>query len=260
MKRITALIVAGLIAAPIHAKTIATVNGQDISQEQLDGFVSLLVSQGATDNEELRNQVKQELIHRTAAVQAAEKAGIDKQPEVRQELELARQGILVRALMQDYLEKNPVSDADIKAEYDAMKKAEGDKKEYKVRHILIEDEDEAKKILADLKAKKVKFEDAAKEHSIDPGSGSRGGELGWAQADNYVPEFAKAVENQKKGELSDTPVKSQFGWHIVQVDDSRDLEFPELDAVKPQITEMLRQKKLSDFQNELMEKADVKEQ
>src|SRR5690606_8976231 len=137
---------------------------------------------------------------------------------------------------------------------------EGDKKEYKVRHILIEDEDEAKKILADLKAKKVKFEDAAKEHSIDPGSGSRGGELGWAQADNYVPEFAKAVENQKKGELSDTPVKSQFGWHIVQVDDSRDLEFPELDAVKPQITEMLRQKKLSDFQNELMEKADVKEQ
>lgn len=257
MKRITALIAASLICAPIYAQTIATVNDQEITQQSLDNFVSLLVSQGAQDSPELREQVKQELVHRLVAVQAAEKAGIDQKEDIKQELELARQGILVRALLKDYLENNPVTDEQILAEYNDTKKAEGDKKEYKVKHILVEDEAAAKDLISSIKAKKTSFEEAAKEHSIDPGSGSRGGELGWAMAENYVPEFAEAVKTQKTGELSESPIKSQFGWHIIEVEETRAVEFPELEAIKPQLEEMLRQKALSNYQEELINNAKI---
>src|SRR5690606_20334950 len=121
MKRLAVLAAACALAFPLHAKEVATVNGQTISEEQLNQFVTLLVEQGAQDSPELREQVKQEMIHRLVAVQAAEKAGIDKRPAVKQELELARQGILVRALIADHLEKNPISDQKIQAEYDKIK-------------------------------------------------------------------------------------------------------------------------------------------
>lgn len=259
MKRITAIIVASIFAAPLSAQTIATVNGQEISQNQIDSFIQLLSTQGATDSPELRDQVKQELIHRTVVVQEAEKNGIDKLSNVQQELELARQGILVRAVMNDYLEKNPITDDKVKARYDELKAAEGDKKEYKVRHILTKEEDEAKGLIAKIESKEVEFEEAAKNESIDTGSGSRGGDLGWAQADNYVPEFADAVQTITVGTMAKDPVKSQFGWHIIEVMDERAIEFPELEEVKPQIEEMLRNTALSDYQTSLIEAADIKQ-
>jgi len=178
-------------------------------------------------------------------------------PAVQQELELARQNILVRALIADHLEKNPISDDKIQAEYDKIKGTQADRKEYKVRHILVEDQKQAEDLLAQIKAKKISFEDAATQHSIDPGSGKNGGDLGWGPASNYVPEFAEAVETLKKGEMGAQPVQSQFGWHIIQVDDERPVEFPALADVKPQLEEMMRQRQVMEFQKKLMDDAKI---
>lgn len=258
MKRFAIAALSCALAFPLAAQNVATVNGQAITQQQFDDFMNLLIEQGAKDSPELREQVKQEMTIRLIATQEAEQLGLDKKPEVAQELELARQGILVRALLSDYIQNNPLSDSEINAEYERLKASEADQKEYKVKHILLESEDEAKKLLADLKAKKISFENAAKEKSIDSGSGAQGGDLGWAPNTLYVAEFADAVANQNKGELSASPVQSQFGWHIIQVDDVRDISFPELDEVKPQLEELLRQQQLTEFQNSLMEKATIK--
>lgn len=258
MKRLTIIAAAFAVAIPAYAQTIATVNGHEISQKSVDSFVELLVGQGAEDSEELRTQVKQEMVNRLVAVQAAEKAGIQNLDAVKQEIELARQGILVRALMTDYLEKHPVTDAQVKAEYEDLKKEQAKQKEYKVRHILVKEENKAAELLADITAKKISFEDAAKRDSIDPGSGQKGGDLGWSPSSNYVPEFATAVETLKKDGMTDKPVKSQFGWHIIQLDDSRTAEFPALDDVKPQIEEMLRQQQLANYQQDLIKKATIK--
>ncbi|WP_397474386.1 peptidylprolyl isomerase [Pusillimonas sp.] len=258
MKRLALIVASCAISLPLYAQNIATVNDKAITQKQLDDFVALLVEQGAQDSPQLRERVKQEMIGRTVAVQAAEKAGLDKQAAVKQEIELARQGILVRALMSDYLEKHPVTDADIQAEYDEIKKTQENRHEYKVRHILVEEEQAAKDIIASIKSKKTTFDAAAKKDSIDPGSGANGGDLGWAPSGNYVPEFAQAVESLKKGDMTDAPVQSQFGWHIIQLEDSRPISLPALDDVKPQIEEMLRQEKLVQFQQELMTSANVK--
>lgn len=258
MKRLAVLAAACAIAIPAYAKTVATVNGQAISQDKLDQFVALLIAQGAQDTPELRTQVKQEMVNRLVAVQAAEKAGIDKQPAVQQEIELARQGILVRALMADHLKKNPITDAEIQAEYDEIKKSESGKQEFKLRHILVKEQKEAEDLIAAIKAKKVTFQEAAKKDSIDPGSGQNGGDLGWGPASNYVPEFAEAVKDLKKGQMTDKPIKTQFGWHIIQMEDARDIKFPELAEVKPQLEEMLRQQQLAEFQDSLMKNATIK--
>lgn len=257
MKRFAILALSCALAAPLAAQNIVTVNGQAISQKQFDDFVALLVTQGAQDTPELRDQVKKEMTIRLIAVQEAENTGLDKKPEVAQELELARQGILVRALLSDYIAKNPISDKDLNAEYERLKEQESGQKEFNVRHILVKGEDEAKKLIAEIKAKAISFEEAAKANSVDLGSGSKGGELGWAPSSMYVPEFAVAVEQANKGELSAEPVQSQFGWHIIQVDDVRDISFPTLDEVKPQLEEMLRQKQLTEYQDSLTKKAKV---
>jgi peptidyl-prolyl cis-trans isomerase C len=258
MKRIALFAAACAIAIPAYAQTIATVNGTAITQDKLDQFVALLIAQGAQDTPELRTQVKQEMVNRLVAVQAAEKAGITKQADVQQEIELARQGILVRALMADYLKKNPVTDAKVQAEYDKIKKEQAGKQEYKLRHILVKEQKAAEDLTAALKAKKITFDAAAKKDSLDPGSGKNGGDLGWGPATNYVPEFAEAVQGLKKGGMTDKPVQTQFGWHIIQVDDTREVKFPELSEVKPQIEEMLRQQQLAEYQQNLIKNATIK--
>lgn len=258
MKRLALFAASCAIAIPAYAQNVATVNGKAITQKQLDSFVGLLVEQGAPDSPQLREQVKQEMIGRLVAVQAAEKAGLDKQDAVKQEIELARQGILVRALMSDHLKKHPVTDAEVKSEYDEIKKAQEGRQEYKLRHILVAEEQAAKDIIEAIKSEKTTFDAAAKKDSIDPGSGAKGGDLGWGPSSNYVPEFAQAVEKLKKGELTTAPVKSQFGWHVIQVDDARAVSVPDFNDVKPQLEEMLRQDKLAQFQKNLMESASIK--
>jgi len=258
MKRLFTLLAACLIAVPAYAQTIATVNGKAITKKQQDDIVALLVAQGETDTPALRDHIKQDIINTTVLLQAAEKAGLDKKPEVIHAMEMARQNVLAQALVTDYLEKNPIADDAIQARYNEISTAQAGRLEYNLRHILLKDEAAAKQLIADIKAKKTTFEAAAKKDSIDSGSGQNGGELGWAQTANFVPEFATAVEAMKKGELTQVPVQTQFGWHIIEVKDTRAMLFPALNAVRPQIENMLRQEQVQKMRDDLMQQAVIK--
>jgi peptidyl-prolyl cis-trans isomerase C len=168
-------------------------------------------------------------------------------------MELLRQTILIRELFEDFKKKNPVTDAEAKAEYDKFK-SQSTGTEYRARHILVESEDEAKKLIGQIKGG-GKFDELAKKHSKDPGSGANGGDLDFAKPESYVPEFSKALVALKKGEMTDTPVKTQFGYHIIRLDDVREAQFPEYSAVKPQIEQRLAQVKLQKYQEDLRKAA-----
>jgi peptidyl-prolyl cis-trans isomerase C len=201
------------------------------------------------------DQIKQELIAREVFMQEARKRGLDASEDYKTQLELARQTILIRQLFADFQKKNPVTDADIKAEYDKFAKENGGK-EYRARHILVETEADAKALIADIK-KGGNFEELAKKASKDPGSGANGGDLDWAAAGSYVPEFSGAMVKLDKGQMTDTPVKTQFGFHIIRVDDVRDAQLPKLEEVRPQIAQQLQQQKLSAYQEGLRSKAKI---
>ena len=204
---------------------------------------------------ELEGQIKDEVIAREIFMQEAQKLGLDATEDFKTQLELARQTILIRELFADFQKKNPVTDEEIKAEYDKFAAANGGK-EYKARHILVEKESEAKDIIARLK-KGAKFEDIAKKQSKDPGSGAKGGDLDWANPGSYVKEFTEALVKLNKGQTTDTPVQSQFGWHVIRLDDVRQAQLPKLDEVKPQIAQQLQQQRLAKFQEDLRAKAKV---
>src|SRR6478609_6871287 len=227
---ITAAIVG--IALPAAAQNVAIVNGKPVPKARVDMLAAQLAKAGRPVSPEMQGQLKDEVIAREIFLQEAQKRGLDATDDYKAQMELARQTILIRELFADYQKKNPVTDADIKAEYDKFAAANGGK-EYKARHILVESEDQAKKIIADLK-KGAKFEDIAKKQSKDPGSGANGGDLDWASPNCYVPEFAEAMTKLKKGETTTAPVKSQFGWHVIRVDDVRDAQLPKLEDVRPQ--------------------------
>jgi len=258
MKKVllTALAAATIgIALPAVAQNVAIVNGKPVPKERVDMLQAQLTKAGRQVSPEMQGQLKDEVITREIFMQEAQKRGLDGSEDYRAQMELARQTILIRELFADYQKKNPVTDAEIKAEYDKFAAANGGK-EFKARHILVEKEDEAKKILADLK-KGSKFEDLAKKMSKDPGSGANGGDLDWANPASYVPEFAEAMIKLKKGETTPAPVKSQFGWHVIRVDDIREAQLPKLDEVKPQIAQQLQQQKLAQFQESLRKAAKV---
>lgn len=243
------------IALPAAAQNVAIVNGKPVPKERVDMLAAQLAKAGRPVGPEMQGQLKDEVIAREIFLQEAQKRGLDATDDYKAQMELARQTILIRELFADYQKKNPVTDADIKAEYDKFAAANGGK-EYKARHILVESEDQAKKIIADLK-KGAKFEDIAKKQSKDPGSGANGGDLDWATASSYVPEFAQAMTKLKKGEMTQVPVKSQFGWHVIRVDDIRDAKLPKLEDVRPQIAQQLQQQKLAQFQESLRKSAKV---
>ena len=246
---------AALSASPALAQNAAVVNGKPIPSARVDEFMKMLAAQGRPDNEETRKLVRDELIAREVFSQEAEKRGLEKAPEVRTQLASARQDILIRAMIRNYLEKNPVSDAQIQTEYDKLSKETSGGKEYKVRHILVEGEDDAKKIIVDIKGG-AKFADLAKQ-SKDPGSGAAGGDLGWSSADTFVKEFSEAMVALPKGGMTDTPVKTQFGYHIIEVEDIRDAAPPPLDQVKPQLKQQLERAKVQDLQKQLRAEAKV---
>ena len=243
------------IALPAAAQNVAIVNGKPVPKERVDLLAQQLAKAGRPVGPEMQSQLKDEVIAREIFMQEAQKRGLDATDDYKAQLELARQTILIRELFTDYQKKNPVTDEEVKAEYDKFVAANGGK-EYKARHILVETEDQAKKIIADLK-KGAKFEDIAKKQSKDPGSGANGGDLDWATAASYVPEFAQAMVKLKKGETTQEPVKSQFGWHVIRVDDIREAQLPKLEDVKPQIAQQLQQQKLAQFQDTLRKSAKV---
>jgi len=253
---LTALAAATLgIALPAAAQNVAIVNGKPVPTARVDMLASQLAKSGRPVPPEMQAQLKDEVIAREVFMQEAQKRGLDASDDYKAQMELARQTILIRELFADYQKKNPVTDAEIQAEYDKFAAANGGK-EYKARHILVEKEDEAKAIIASLK-KGGKFDEIAKKQSKDPGSGANGGDLDWASANSYVPEFSQAMVKLNKGQTTDAPVQSQFGWHIIRVDDVREAQLPKMEEVKPQIAQQLQQQKLVAFQENLRKSAKV---
>lgn len=253
---LTALAAATFCAAlPAFAQNLAIVNGKPVPKARADVLAAQLAKSGRPVTPEMQNQLKDEVVAREIFMQEAQKRGLDASDDFKSQMELARQTLLIRELFADFQKNNPVTDADIKGEYDKFVAANGGK-EYRARHILVEKEDEAKAIIANLK-KGQKFEDIAKKQSKDPGSGANGGDLDWANASSYVPEFSGALVKLNKGQLTQEPVKSQFGWHIIRLDDVREAQLPKLEEVKPQIAQQLQQQKLAKFQEDLRGKAKV---
>jgi peptidyl-prolyl cis-trans isomerase C len=196
----------------------------------------------------------QELINREVAVQEAEKRGLMKDPEVLAQLDMARQQVAIQALMRDHFRQHPVSDNAMRAEYNRLKTQRGDK-EYKARHVLVEDEAQAKQIIAQLN-KGAKFEELAKQ-SKDPGSRDRGGDLNWNPPTTFVKPFADALVKLEKGKYTDQPVRSQFGWHVIQLDDVRQVQFPSFEQVKPQLQNMVQEQEVQKVVAELRAKAKI---
>jgi peptidyl-prolyl cis-trans isomerase C len=245
-----------MVSAPVFAQNVATVNGKPIPAAKVDQVVKQVVAQGrATDSPQLREAVKRDLIGREVLIQEADKQGIGSRAEVKSQIDNARQSILINAMLMDHLKKNPVKDADVKAEYDRVKAETANNKEYKARHILVETEDQAKAIITKLKGG-AKFEDLAKQ-SKDPGSAANGGDLDWVDPGKMVPEFSKAMVALQKGAITEVPVKSQYGYHVIKLEDVRPVKFPTLEQAKPQVTEAVQQKKIQAFREALMKKAKI---
>jgi peptidyl-prolyl cis-trans isomerase C len=254
-KQMLSAALVALLAVPALAQNLAVVNGKPVPSSRVNALKQQVEASGRPVTPEVLAQIKEELIAREIFMQEAKKQGLDASDEYKTQIELARQTILIRQLFADFQKKNPVTDADIKAEYDKFAAANGGK-EYRARHILVEKEDEALALIAQIK-KGGSFEDLAKKASKDPGSGANGGDLDWAAAGSYVPEFSGAMVKLDKGQMTDTPVKSQFGFHIIRVDDVREAQLPKLEDVKPQIAQQLQQQKLSTFQDNLRSKAKI---
>jgi len=243
-----------VVAAPAFAQNVATVNGKAIPASKVETIVKQVVAQGKqTDSPQLREAIKKDLIGREVLIQEADKQGVGTRADVKAALENTRQSIIINAMLADYVKKNPVSDADIKAEYDKYKAQVGDK-EYHARHILVETEQQAKDIIAKLKAG-GKFEELAKQSK--DGSANNGGDLDWAAASSYVKPFSDAMVALKDGQITETPVKTQFGYHVIKLEGSRAAKLPSLDEVKGQVAEALTQKKVAAFREELVKKAKI---
>ena len=253
--RLALSLLAASIAIPAFAQTVVTVNGTAIPQARADVMIAEQKTQGAPDSEQLRGAVKEELVRREVLAQEARKKGLEKSAAVQSQVELARQAVLIRAYLQDFIKTHAVTDAEIKAEYEKIKSQLGDK-EYKARHILVEKEDEAKAIIAKLE-KGEKFEDLAKQ-SKDPGSKDKGGDLGWANPASFVKPFSEALTKLEKGKITTTPVKTDFGYHVIKLEDSRSLKAPTFDEVKGQLKQRLEQQRVERHIAELRSKATVK--
>jgi peptidyl-prolyl cis-trans isomerase C len=244
-----------LLASVATAQNAAIVNGKAIPSSKVDLIITELKKQGQQDTEQLRKDIRESLIMNEIFRQEAQKRKLLDRTDVKLAVEQAQSRIVVNALAQDFLKENSISDNDVKTEYERMKAEVAKTTEYKARHILLEKEDDAKQIITKLKGG-AKFEELAKQ-SKDPGSAANGGELGWAPADTYVPEFSSALQKLKKGELTDVPVKTQFGFHIIRLDDSRQGQIPPFEQVQSQIREQVQQRKLTGFQDQLRKAAKV---
>jgi peptidyl-prolyl cis-trans isomerase C len=248
------LAMTAMVAAPVFAQNVATVNGKPIPAAKVDQLVKQVVAQGkATDSPQLREMIKKDLIGREVLIQEADKQGVGNKADVKAAIDNARQSIIINAMLADYVKKNPIKDADIKAEYDRYKAQVGDK-EYHARHILVESEQQAKDIIAKLKGG-AKFEELAKQGK--DATAQNGGDLDWASPASFVPEFSKAMTSLQKGAITETPVKTQYGYHVIKLEDVRAAKVPPLEEVKGQIAEMLQQRQLAQFRESLIKKAKV---
>ena len=237
------------------AQNIAIVNGKAVPKARLDTLAQQVAKSGRQITPEVQVQMRDAVITREVFAQEAEKLGLMASDDYKNQMEIARQTVLITVLIDDFKKKNAVSDAELKAEYDKFAAANGGK-EYKARHILVEKEADAKAIIASIK-KGGKFEDIAKKQSKDPGSGANGGDLDWANPSSYVAEFTEAMLKLNKGQMTEAPIKTQFGFHIIRVDDIRTAKLPAFEELKPQIAQQLDQQRLGAYQQGLRDKAKI---
>ncbi|MEM5437062.1 peptidylprolyl isomerase [Paraburkholderia diazotrophica] len=249
------VLLAACAAAPAFAQNIAVVNGTPIPKSRADALIQQLVQQGQQDSPKLQQAVREELVNREILMQEAVREGIPSKPDVKAQVAVAQQTVVLRALIENYLKQNQPSDAEVKAKYDELVKQIGGK-EYHLHHILVDNEQQAKDLIAKIKGG-ASFEDLAKQYSKDPGSGKNGGDLDWSDPKAYVPEFADAAQKLQKGQMTDTPVHTQFGWHIIRVDDVRETPPPPFEQVKKQIMQQMQQEKLQAFEEDLRSKAKI---
>ena len=266
-KRIFALVLALPLAALAQLPTkeaakaaakegpLATVNGIAVPRQRLETVIRIQTARGAQDNEQLRAQAREMLINNELLLQEANRSGLTKKAEVQQQIDLNRQEVIANAMIGEYLQKHPVTDADIQKEYDRARAQTGDK-EYKARHILVATEDDAKGVLAELK-KGGKFDELAQKRSLDEGTRPRGGDLDWNVPQNFDKAFSDAMLKLEKGKMTEVPVRSRFGFHVIQLDDVRQVSFPALAQVKQQIQQRIVGQRVESLVRELRAKAKI---
>ncbi|MFP5400262.1 MAG: peptidylprolyl isomerase [Gammaproteobacteria bacterium] len=239
---------------PAQAQNVAIVNGKPVPKARVDTLLQQATRGGQQPvTPELEARAREEVVLREIFTQEAERRGIAQGAAYKAQMELARQTILIRELFADWQKNHPVTEAEARAEYDKFK-AQASGTEYRARHILVAAEDEAKKLIAQIKGG-ASFDELAKKHSTDTGSAANGGDLDFAKPDAYVAEFGQALARLQKGQMTDAPVKTQFGWHIIRLEDTRDAQFPAFDDVRPQIEQQLGQVKMQQYQQSLRDKA-----
>lgn len=237
------------------AKPIATVNGVAIPPIFAEFLRNSRAARGQPAELLSDTALREALIVAEILAQEAVHAGLDKDPRVSALIDFQRKEILGRALLEEHLRRNPISEETVRAEYEKAKERAGTE-EYRVRHILVDSEQKARDIIARIKSKKAKFEDIAKTQSLDP-SGAFGGDLGWTVPADLVPEFANALTKLKKGQLADKPVQTRFGWHVIRLEDTRKLQFPAYEEVRDRIVQQLQQMAARNYVRELAAKAEV---
>ncbi|MDP2005005.1 MAG: peptidylprolyl isomerase [Rubrivivax sp.] len=253
--RAALVLAAAALLAPLaaQAQNLTLVNGKAVPKARVDTLVQQATRAGQPVTPELEAQARDQVVLREIFVQEAQRKGIAASKDVASQMALARESILIRELFEDFRKKNPATDEAAKVEYDKFK-AQATGTEYRARHILVEKEDDAKALIAQIKGG-AKFEDLAKKSSKDTGSAENGGDLDFAKPESYVPEFSGALQKLKKGEMTEVPVKSQFGYHVIRLDDTREASFPGFDEVKAQIKQRMEQARLQQYQEELRSKA-----
>ncbi|MDR2852357.1 MAG: peptidylprolyl isomerase [Burkholderiaceae bacterium] len=237
------------------AQNLAVVNGTPVPKSTLDMVKQQLTAAGHPVTPDQEKQLREGLIQREVLVQEAHRLGLDATQDYKFQMEQARQTFLINQLIDNYVKKNPVSDAQAKKAYDGAVSG-NNAKEYRVLHILVKSEDLAKKTIAQIKGG-AKFTDLAKKESIDTGSSSKGGDLGWATPSDYAPEFADAITKLHKGEMTQTPVKTQYGWHVIRLDDIRPMQPPSFEEIKPQVIKNLQRQGFEEYAKKLLDKAKV---
>lgn len=234
---------------------VATVNGKPIKQSLVDYISKDATARGQNVDANVRSIIVNKLISSELVIQEARKQGLDKQPDYIAKEELLRRELLVNTYIENFLKKNTVSEADIKAEYEKFKAQVGDK-EFSARHILVSTEAEAKDVIAQL-GKGGDFASLAKEKSKDPGSKDKGGDLGWFPPAAMVKPFSDAVGTLKKGQVTQTPVQTQFGWHVIKLEDTRTAQPPAYDKVQDNLKKQVQQRNLEKMLNDLRAKAKI---
>lgn len=259
-------LIAGIMACLMASGSVLAadiqVNGTTISPERVNIIVKMMSAQaqaqGQPADPKMADMVRQQLITAEVLRQAAVKQGLDKNAVVQAELQNAEAMTLANSLIKQYIKANPVTDSEIQQAYDKLKAETPAKKSYHAQHILVATKAEANAIIAALKKGKP-FAELAKTKSIDPGSKGNGGDLGWNEAQNFVQPFAEALGKLSKGQITPRPVQTQFGWHIIKLDDVRTESFPPLDAMRAQLTQQQQGQKIEKYIADLKAKARIQE-